>query len=46
MFDEILKEVHLATNNDLNIAEQRSIKNEEKIDKFDLSFFLGKKFFW
>lgn len=43
IFDEISDEVHLATNNYLNIAEQRWT---EKIDKFHLSFFLGKNVFW
>ena len=47
MFDEILKQAKLATNNDLNDVEQRSIKNERKIEKLQTFnfFFLGKTFF-
>ena len=35
----------MATNIDFNIVEQRAIKNEEKIKKFDSRFFNGKNFF-
>ena len=47
LFDEGLKQTKLATNNDLNTAEQRSIRKEENIEKvqiFDLRYILGKKF--
>ena len=45
IFDARLKQAKLATNIDLNIVKQRTIRNEEKIEKlqtFDLSYFLGK----
>ena len=47
MFHEILKQAKLATNNDLNDVEQRSIKNGRKIEKLQTFnfFFLGKTFF-
>lgn len=47
LFDEGLKQTKLATNNDLNTAEQRSIRNKkniEEVQKFDLRYILGEKF--
>ena len=46
--DERLKEAKLATNNDLNIVEQHTIRNEVKIEKLqrlDLSYFFDETFF-
>ena len=48
IFDAKLKQANLATNNDVNTAEQHPNRNKEKIEKiqtFDLSYFLRKKFF-
>lgn len=47
LFDEGLKQTKLATNNDLNTAEQRSIRKEKNIEKvqiFDLRYILGETF--
>ena len=48
IFDTKLKQANLATNNDANTVEQHPNKNKEKIEKlqtFDLSYFLLNKFF-
>ena len=48
IFDERLKQAKLVTNIDLNTVKRSIINNEEKIEKmqiFDLSCFLGQKFF-
>ena len=47
-FAERLKQVKLATTNDLNAVKIHAVENEEKTGKlqtFDSSYFLGKFFF-
>ena len=47
-FAERLKQVKLATTNDLNAVKIPAVENEEKTEKlqtFDSSYFLGKFFF-
>ena len=48
MFEERLKQIKLATNNDLNTVQQNAARNKEKLEKlqtFELSYFHGKKYF-
>ena len=48
MFEERLKQIKLATSNDLNAVQQNAARNKEKLEKlqtFELSYFHGKKYF-